>query len=149
MPASFLVGDRIKVDSSSLLGLNDDLSLRTGHPEDEGHPSASRPRGGRDVLLRSARPVRDAGWSLRAFFVHRTGGRAGTMIEDRMTRSSSAALVQGLLGPEERTEVPAQDGGLGRREVPGVPAVPESEQGTKAGDQAAHCDTPDVAVDTD
>jgi hypothetical protein len=27
MPASFLVGDRIKVDSSSLLGLNDDLSL--------------------------------------------------------------------------------------------------------------------------
>jgi hypothetical protein len=61
MPASFLVGDRIKVDSSSLLGLDDDLSLRTGRPEDEGDPSASQPRGGRDVLLRSARPARNAG----------------------------------------------------------------------------------------
>jgi hypothetical protein len=67
MPSSFLVGDRIKVDSSSLLGLNDDLSLRTGDPEDGGHPSASEPRGGREVLLRSARPVRNAGWKKCSF----------------------------------------------------------------------------------
>jgi hypothetical protein len=40
MSASFLVGDRTKVDSSSLLDLNDDLSLRTGCPEDEGHSPA-------------------------------------------------------------------------------------------------------------
>jgi uncharacterized protein (DUF4415 family) len=61
MPASFLVADRIKVTSSSLLGLNDDLSLRTGRPEEEGRPSASRPLGERDLLVRSARPVRKAG----------------------------------------------------------------------------------------
>jgi hypothetical protein len=61
MPASILVGDRKEVDSSSLLGLDDDLSLRTPCPDDEGLSSAWKPHDMRFWLRRSARPVRNAG----------------------------------------------------------------------------------------
>jgi hypothetical protein len=50
MPASLLVGDRTKVDSSSLLGLNDDLSLYAA--------LRIMPRGVRDAGIPSVRAPR-------------------------------------------------------------------------------------------